>query len=314
MDASFKSTIHWALIGLGRSGKAHLRQLERLSSDFRVIACCDVNSAQLPNGKYTTFTRWEELSANWASLGLQGASVCTPINHHAKLVESIINLKGKVLCEKPLSICREEIKRLTDLNQNESLFMVAQLLFEPSFSFLRWVKATENIGRLRKIHYNLHLWETRQPDDLVASFSPHYIQHALILGGRSSDPYVHYYASRQTIIIQLSHINGIETCIELSAACECTLLRMTLNFDLGEIIIENGLLIDFPESCRNIAEKVNAQWFQGIANYPVGTHFGPGLRNQYLNLVRVIRQEIPARPLMDGIDASRMVVKILGSI
>lgn len=107
-----------AIIGLGVIGKVHFDILSKMNVDISCL--CDIDENKFikdfpENSLYTDYIRM--LDEN----DIDVVHICTPHYLHCEMIEACLRRNINVLCEKPLCISREQLRRIEDaLNNSEA--------------------------------------------------------------------------------------------------------------------------------------------------------------------------------------------------
>ena len=135
------------LVGVGGISAGHISAWDSFK-EAELVALCDIRPEQMKEYKGKKhYTDFDEMLKNEE---FDIVDICLPSYLHAdysiKAMEKGIN----VICEKPISLKREDVKRVYDTaRKNNVKFMVAQVLrFWPEYVFLKDIIDTEKYGKL----------------------------------------------------------------------------------------------------------------------------------------------------------------------
>ncbi|MBO5908302.1 MAG: Gfo/Idh/MocA family oxidoreductase [Clostridia bacterium] len=135
------------LVGVGGISGAHIPAWLGLE-DTELVAICDIRPEMME--KYPDIRQYTDFDEMLEKEELDILDICLPTYLHAdcsiKAMEKGIN----VICEKPISLNREDVKRIYDTaEKNNVKFMVAQVLrFWREFEFVRELYENGKYGKL----------------------------------------------------------------------------------------------------------------------------------------------------------------------
>jgi myo-inositol 2-dehydrogenase/D-chiro-inositol 1-dehydrogenase len=148
-DNHQRNKINVAIIGLGRMGKIHLRNLTHAIPNANVMIVADpmYPEKQFKN-EYPGLGFAKDISEVIASADIDAVIITTPTNSHAVLVEQCLNNKKHVFCEKPLDLSLEITKTLLQKADDEgiSLMIGFNRRFDPDFMQARASVSEGKIG------------------------------------------------------------------------------------------------------------------------------------------------------------------------
>ena len=135
------------LCGVGGISGAHIPAWEAME-DAELVALCDVRPGQME--KYPGKHRYTDVDEMLAKEQLDILDICLPTYLHAEVALKAMGRGIHVLCEKPISLHREDVARLyAAARQNGVRFMVAQVLrFWPEYAALKEIYDSERYGKL----------------------------------------------------------------------------------------------------------------------------------------------------------------------
>ena len=135
------------LCGVGGISGAHIPAWEAME-DAELIALCDVRPGQME--KYPDKRRYTDVDEMLAKEQLDILDICLPTYLHAEVALRAMERGIHVLCEKPISLHREDVARLyAAARQNGVRFMVAQVLrFWPEYAALKEIYDSGRYGKL----------------------------------------------------------------------------------------------------------------------------------------------------------------------
>lgn len=142
-------TIKLAIVGLGRIGKIHLKNLCRNFPEVDVIGVMDVldepkNIADEFNVNYFVKTIYELI----ALPDLDGIVICSPTDTHADYVEKAAKAGKQIFCEKPLDLSLDRVQEVTAIVEEAgvSLMLGFNRRFDPEFKKIRELVVNGSIG------------------------------------------------------------------------------------------------------------------------------------------------------------------------
>ena len=135
------------LCGVGGISGAHIPAWEAME-DAELVALCDVRPGQME--KYPGKRRHTDVDEMLAKEQLDILDICLPTYLHAEVALRAMERGIHVLCEKPISLHREDVARLyAAARQNGVRFMVAQVLrFWPEYAALKEIYDSGRYGKL----------------------------------------------------------------------------------------------------------------------------------------------------------------------
>ena len=141
-----------ALLGMGRIGKIHFRNIQQYFPNAQVVAVAD------PQFEATTFKeQYGDLffSQNPEEVinfpGVDAVMICTPTSSHAQLIETSLEKGKHVFCEKPIDLSLERTAALVAKVQtsNIKLMLGFNRRFDPDFMQAKRSIAEGKIGKLQ---------------------------------------------------------------------------------------------------------------------------------------------------------------------
>ncbi len=135
MDKS-RNKINIAVIGLGRMGKIHLKNLLQAIPHANVVLVTDpVYSEENFKNEYPGIRFIKDTDEAIASQEIDAVVIATPTSTHATLVEQCINNGKHIFCEKPLDLSLEITKALLEKAKESgiSLMIGFNRRFDPDF-------------------------------------------------------------------------------------------------------------------------------------------------------------------------------------
>ncbi len=142
-----KKRLKIGLVGVGGISNAHIPAWEKLE-EAQLTALCDIRGESMeryPDKKcYTDFDEMLDKE------NLDIVDICLPTYLHVEYALKALERGIHVLCEKPISLNRQDVARLYEAAQRSHVkFMVAQCVrFWPEYQFVRELFASRRYGRL----------------------------------------------------------------------------------------------------------------------------------------------------------------------
>lgn len=145
-------TINICLIGTGRAGMIHGRNMVTKINGAKLIALCDpsaeaLEAAQAELGVDYTYTDYHEALKNDQ---IDGVIVVTPTVYHKEIVIAAANAKKNILCEKPLAMNEQECEEMiAAANKNKVKLQVGFMRrFDESFQEAKRLVDSGAIGEV----------------------------------------------------------------------------------------------------------------------------------------------------------------------
>jgi len=135
------------LVGVGGISGAHIPAWLELE-DAELVAICDIRPEMME--KYPDIRQYTDFDEMLENEELDILDICLPTYLHADFAIKAMEKGINVICEKPISLNREDVKRIYDTaEKNNVKFMVAQVLrFWREYEF---VKEAYDSGRYGKL-------------------------------------------------------------------------------------------------------------------------------------------------------------------
>ena len=135
------------LVGVGGISGAHIPAWLGLE-DVELVALCDIRPEQME--KYTDIRKYTDFDEMLANEELDILDICLPTYLHADFAVKAMEQGINVICEKPISLKREDVKRVYETaEKNNVKFMVAQVLrFWKEYEYLKSVYESGKYGKL----------------------------------------------------------------------------------------------------------------------------------------------------------------------
>jgi len=172
-----------ALIGAGRWGRNHLRNLKEMGRLARVVdpdpEVCAAGQKDHPELTWSTDT-----DPVWNDPAIKGVVIAAPAALHFDLAGKALSQGRHALVEKPLALTAARGRELTELADKQGLhLMVGHVLrYHPAVETLKEIVDSGRLGRIRYIYSNrLNIGRLRTEENVLWSFAPHDISLILML-------------------------------------------------------------------------------------------------------------------------------------
>lgn len=136
-----------ALVGVGGISGAHIPAWQNMQ-DVKLTALCDTRSEQMePYDDVQKYTDFEEMLEKEE---IDILDICLPTFLHTKCAVAALEKGIHVICEKPLSLNKEDVKLIYDTaEKNQVCFMTAHVLrFWTEYVELKKIYDSKKYGRL----------------------------------------------------------------------------------------------------------------------------------------------------------------------
>lgn len=135
------------LVGVGGISGAHIPAWKSME-DVELVALCDVRPERMEN--YADMRRYTDFEEMLAKEDLDILDICVPTYLHADFAIKAMERGLHVICEKPISLNQEDVKRVYDAaRKNNVKFMVAQVIrFWPEYELIKELYDTGKYGKL----------------------------------------------------------------------------------------------------------------------------------------------------------------------
>ena len=136
-----------ALVGVGGISGAHIPAWES-REDAELVALCDIRPEQMEN--YPAKRRYTDFDEMLQKEEIDILDICLPTYLHADFAVKAMNRGIHVICEKPISLKKEDVRRVYDCaEKNKVHFMVAQVLrFWPEYEIVKDIYDKGVYGKL----------------------------------------------------------------------------------------------------------------------------------------------------------------------
>ncbi|MGI8580789.1 MAG: inositol 2-dehydrogenase [Chitinophagaceae bacterium] len=144
--------VNIALLGMGRIGKIHFRNINQIFSNAAIVAVADPQyDEQSFKKEYgdVFFTKNPEEAIAYAEVN--AVLVCTPTSSHATLVEAAAKKGKHIFCEKPLDLSLQRTAALVKIvkDANVKLMLGFNRRFDPDFMQAQKTVSEKRIGNVQ---------------------------------------------------------------------------------------------------------------------------------------------------------------------
>ncbi|ULQ52428.1 inositol 2-dehydrogenase [Flavihumibacter fluvii] len=140
--------VNIAILGVGRIGKIHLKNLLRHFTGVNVVAVADINYPAEEFKKEFREVLFSNQPTDIVSLPeVEAVIICTPTSSHAAMIEMAVKAGKHIFCEKPVDLSLERTRALVEMAKTAGvkLMLGFNRRFDPDF-----LQARKNIleGRI----------------------------------------------------------------------------------------------------------------------------------------------------------------------
>ena len=139
------------VVGVGGISRSHIAAWTSME-DVELVALCDVRPEMME--KYPDIRQYTDFDTMLTSEKLDILDICLPTYLHADFAVKALEQGINVLCEKPISLKREDVARVYNAARANNVgFMVAHVLrFWTEYDFIREVYQDGRYGKLLSGH------------------------------------------------------------------------------------------------------------------------------------------------------------------
>lgn len=141
-----------ALLGMGRIGKIHFRNINQTFSNAAIVAVADPQyDEQTFKKEYGDVFFTKDPEEAFAHAEVNAVLVCTPTSSHAALVEAAAKQGKHIFCEKPLDLSLQRTAALVKIvkDANVKLMLGFNRRFDPDFMQARKSVSEKKIGNVQ---------------------------------------------------------------------------------------------------------------------------------------------------------------------
>ncbi len=166
------------LVGVGGISDAHISVWESMV-DAELVALCDIRPEQMK--KYSSKRCYTNFDEMLIKEDLDILDVCLPTYLHTEFSIKALEKGINVICEKPLSLCQEDVNRVyLAAGKNHVCYMVAHVIrFWPEYEFLKEIYHSGKYGKLlsgsmnRLGSYPMWSWDNWMKDEKRSGLVPY---------------------------------------------------------------------------------------------------------------------------------------------
>lgn len=273
-----KRKINIALIGTGRIGSMHARNLAFNIPEVNLVALCDIrldvaHAVAAEVGVERVVYDYRELLAD---PDIEAVHVSTTTSTHAMIVQDAARAGKQIFCEKPLALDLKDIdETMTAVNQaGVKLQLGFNRRFDRSFKKVREIVHSGEIGRPCVLRIT-----SRDPE-------PPSLDYALHSGGMFLDHSIHDFDMARFQVGEVSEVyavGGVLVAPELAKANDVDTNIITLKFENGAMgSIDNSRQAVYGYDQRlevfcseGMAEALNETVDTAVTANRTGYHRGP---------------------------------------
>ena len=158
--------VNVAVIGVGRMGSKHAKNLSKWVKNAKLVSICDLNQQLLNKfSKELHVKAYQDYKEMIEKENLDAVVIATPHYSHVKIAKDCINKGLNVLCEKPISVTTKEAKELIDL-YNEKENLICAMMYNQRTNQM-YKKAKEliesgSIGKIQRVNFIITDWYRAQ--------------------------------------------------------------------------------------------------------------------------------------------------------
>ena len=136
-----------ALVGVGGISGAHIPAWESMD-DAELVAICDIRPERMEN--YPDKRHYTDFDEMLEKEDVDILDICLPTFLHADFAVKAMEKGINVICEKPISLKREDVQRVySTAKKNNVCFMIAQVLrFWPEYEVVKSIYDSGKYGKL----------------------------------------------------------------------------------------------------------------------------------------------------------------------
>jgi len=149
-----KKKISVGIIGIGRIGKIHLKNLFKYFKSIKIEAISDTNEKlEILCKKYNIKKFYKSYEDLIKDKSIDAVLICSPTNMHSKQIIFAAKHKKDIFCEKPVDLSLEKtIEVLNIINKTKVKFMIGfNRRFDPDFMKVKKMVDDGKIGKVQTI-------------------------------------------------------------------------------------------------------------------------------------------------------------------
>lgn len=147
-----------AIVGYGGMGGYHERELIAKNECVTVKGVYDIDEKRIEEAKAKGLVAYESFEEVLKDDEVDAVLIATPNDSHKELAIEVLNNKKHVICEKPVSLCSEDVLEMDEAAKaNQRVFMVHQnRRWDSDFLIIRDLYKNKQIGDLFQIESRVH--------------------------------------------------------------------------------------------------------------------------------------------------------------
>ncbi len=207
-----KTKINLAIIGFGKRGKTHYRNLSN-NENVKIVAICDPRKQEIDDKLINWYSDPKEMLSNEK---IDAAIISTPTTEHYTVAKYFISAKTPLLLEKPATKTIQEAIDLYELAlENETLcFIGYNFRFDSKINKIKQIIDNKEIGRVLMIRgRQSHNWGGAKPFEWS-------LKKAESGGGTIIDNATHYIDLFQYLIGNISDVYAISNNLGFNSEVE----------------------------------------------------------------------------------------------
>ncbi len=264
------------LVGVGGISGAHIPAWDAME-DVQLVALCDVRQEQL--AAYESKHCYTDLDEMLQKEDLDILDICLPTFLHTEVALKAMNRGIHVLCEKPVSLAKEDVALLYETaKKNNVRFMVAQVLrFWPEYEALKEIYDSGKYGKLlsgsmRRLsvcpRWSLNDWMKQEARSGLVPFDMHIHDLDFLVYAFGTPEKVTHFRSRmpeQDVLSVVYSYEGFFVTVEAAWYAADYPFQMDFRFQFEKAVVElnGGLKIYELDGPAKVLDTGGAQ-IQGI--------------------------------------------------
>ena len=279
-----KRKINIGLVGLGRIGKMHAKNICQSLPSFNLKSIVDPD----PDIEFAPNLEGAIISDNIENILIDktigAVIVCSPTPTHYEIIKRCVMQKKHVFCEKPISFSEDEIKELITIKDRENIFIQVGLnrRFDQDFLMAKKKMDSGALGEIHAIHITNHdasippfkflkssggmLFDLCIHDfDMLSFLTGQKVKEIYVNGGVFIDKRLRDIGDVDNAIITLELENGVLCSIDSSRQTHYGYdQRIELFGSKGMVLVENKKdnLYSLSDSNQTQASKINHSFIE----------------------------------------------------
>ncbi len=136
------------IVGYGAIGPIHALAISK-AKKANLYAVCDINTERCNNGanEYNAL-KYYDFDEMLKDKNIDSVHICTPHYLHFEMIKKALSAGKKVICEKPVTMTREEFEELIHLENIDKLGIVFQNRLNPCVVKMKEIYDSGKLGKL----------------------------------------------------------------------------------------------------------------------------------------------------------------------